>query len=202
MYLRSIFLLAIAAACPAADTAEQLHPSTVTRAVRKELYQRDLIEWSDELARQLDEADVRALMTALDVFIRAGQPERISRAIEKLRARKPGRLHAGGFWAERLLKLQYYTQARQWFDSVEPNICTRDLMKAFIRNWEATGDLDELEAWLKTKADRDNPVGRNCPGTLTPWRNGSAGIRLGVSRSSSILPPDVTWTESSPHSTG
>ena len=163
MYVRSIFLFTIAAACPAVDTAEQLHPSTVTEAVRNELYQRDLIEWSDQLDRELDEADVKALMTALDVFLRAGQPERISRAIEKLGARKSGRLHAGGFWPERLLKLEYYTQARQWFDSVEPNICTRDLMKAFIRNWEATGDLDELEVWLKTKADRDNPPGSELP---------------------------------------
>jgi len=152
-----------AVACPAADTAEQLHPGTVTEAVRNELYQRDLIEWSDQLARQLDEADVKALMTALDVFLRAGQPERISRAIEKLGARKSGRLHAGGFWPERLLELQYYTQARQWFDGVEQNPCDRNLVRAFIRNWEATGDLDELEVWLKTKADGDNPPGGKLP---------------------------------------
>lgn len=36
-YVRSVFLLAIVAAFPAADTAEQLHPGTVIGAVRKEL---------------------------------------------------------------------------------------------------------------------------------------------------------------------
>jgi len=37
MYLRSIFLLAIAAPCPAADTAEQLHPGMVTRSKTQEV---------------------------------------------------------------------------------------------------------------------------------------------------------------------
>lgn len=144
-------------ACPEGHTAEKLDWYTVTEAVRKELQQRDLIEWSDKLARQLDEADTATLITALDVFIRAGQPNRISQTIEKLRSRQLGRLPAGGWWfSERLLKLGYYTQARQWFDSMDQNVCDRALMRGFIHNWEETGDPGKLEAWLKMKADGED----------------------------------------------
>jgi hypothetical protein len=47
----------------------------------------------DKLASQLGEADASTLIMALDVSIRAGQPERIPRVIDELGARKSGRLH-------------------------------------------------------------------------------------------------------------
>lgn len=150
-------------ACREGHAAEQLDWLPVTESVRRELQQRDLIEWSNELARRLDEANTATLITALDVFIRAGQPKRISCAIQKLGAQQLGSLHDGGWCAERLLRLGYYTQAREWFDSVGQSFCGMDLMRAFVLNWEVTGKPDKLERWLEEKAggeDRSS-FGRN-----------------------------------------
>ncbi len=121
--------------------------------VDKQLQRRDLLEWADQLAGQLQKGNPRTLITALEVFLRAGQPDRTSTVIEKLAAAK-SQFSPPMYWVDRLLKRKYYKQARTWFDTFEGSEANYDLMHPFILNWEATGDRQELETWLRTKADK------------------------------------------------
>lgn len=122
-------------------------------AVDKKLQRRDLLDWADQLAGQLHNGNPRTLITALEVFVRAGQPDRISTVIEKL---APVKSHSPPpmYWVNRVLKRKYYKQARTWFDTFEGSEADYDLMHPFILNWEATGHRQDLETWLRTKADK------------------------------------------------
>ena len=60
-----------------------------TTRVTAELRKRDLLQWSDELAGNLATADAETLMVALEVFCRAGQPERVSQGIRRLQVGPP-----------------------------------------------------------------------------------------------------------------
>lgn len=123
-------------------------------AADKKLQRLDLLELADQLAGQLHKGNPRTLITALEVFVRAGQPHRISTVIEKLGAAKP-QSSPPMYWANRLLRRKYYKQARTWFDTFEGSEADYDLMHPFILNWEATGDRQELETWLRTKTEKD-----------------------------------------------
>lgn len=58
--------------------------SQVAAKVSADLHRRDLLKWSDELAGQLATSDMETLLVAVEVFRRAGQPERVSQAVLKL----------------------------------------------------------------------------------------------------------------------
>ncbi len=138
---------------PWAQNAGPVDWYATSTAVDKQLQRRDLLKWADQLAARLHNGNPRTLITALDVFVRAGQPDRISTVIEKLAAAKlqsPPPM----YWVDRLLKRKYYKQARTWFDTFEASEANYDLMHPFILNWEATGDRQDLETWLRTKADK------------------------------------------------
>ena len=150
----AVALLPWAAPAAGADKTRPVEWYTVIDAVEKELHRRDVLEWSDELAGQLDKADPATLITAAEVFLRAGQPERISTVIGKLGAVQ-ARFSSVSGWPDCLLKRKYYPQARAWFDTFENCHAHDKGMRAFFGNWEATNKKEDLEAWLAAKAEKD-----------------------------------------------
>ena len=127
--------------------------SRATATVPSTLLKRDLLTWSNELAANAKTADVKTLIVSLEVFLRAGQPDRISDVIPLL-GRHPEAGRPYGATAERLLRLGYYEQLRLWYDTFDM-LCPYDgRMAPFVKWLVATRGAKGAEAWLRDTACR------------------------------------------------
>jgi len=158
--------------------AVEIDWSSAVAMVPAALLKRDLLGWSDELAAKLNEADAEGLIVSLEVFLRSGQPERISMVIPRL-GKQPAVRPPGGYVAERLVRLGYYQQARLWFDTY-PADGAADAMAAFVKWLAEKESAAAAENYLRDKARRDLDRGfyrcGNWPGLY--WRRLQAGGKL------------------------
>lgn len=153
-----------------AKSAEAIDWGNVAAKVNAELRRRDLLKWSDELAAQLATADAETLPAAVEVFRRAGQPQRMTQAIVRL-GKLPVAGRSGNDWEmiERLLKLGWYDQARAWFDAFPQRGPSASEMQGFV-NWlvEKEGAAG-AEAWLRAKARNEESPGGILQGHWSRW---------------------------------
>ncbi len=124
-----------------------------TKSVLKELYKRDIIEWSNRLAGRLDKADRRTLFTALHVFARAGHTQRVSKAVR--------RVCKQGLSSQDCQNVGYFLSRRRLWAGLRLLLDAYPAFRpgnfqAYRGYWWRTGNRAELEAWLKVryKADR------------------------------------------------
>ncbi|HUT61547.1 MAG TPA: hypothetical protein VNA25_27215 [Phycisphaerae bacterium] len=123
------------------------------------LLKRSLLELSDELAANIETADAETLIVSLDVFLRAGEAERVSEVIPLL-GKAAGIGRPDGAVAERLLKQGWHEQARLWFDTFF-TWCPSDAeMKPFL-TWMAEKEGQAAtEAWLRAKSQQEQETHR------------------------------------------
>jgi tetratricopeptide (TPR) repeat protein len=137
-----------------AKQTEYIDWSRAATTVTRELRKRDLLQWSDELAGQLRSADANKVIVALEVFLRAGQPERVAQAIGKA-GEFPAAGRPDSYVAVRLLELGWYEQARAWFDTF-PALCPGEIaMRGFVGWLVQESGAARAEAWLREKARGD-----------------------------------------------
>ncbi|MBN1909036.1 MAG: hypothetical protein JW818_04795 [Pirellulales bacterium] len=131
----------------------------LTANVPQELAKRDLLDWSDELTRGLDTADAERLVVSLEVFLRAGQPERVAKAIPLMAKEKDltARYHYSTYFlAERMLKCGWHEQARLWFDAFSANgPYNGNAMNRLLEWMDRKEGKPATEAWLREKARRE-----------------------------------------------
>ncbi len=150
----------------------------IRREVIEELAERDVIDWSRQLAGQIDKADLPGLITALEVFIRSGHQERVPAMVRRLcgievgensnlvgtRLDRPALTDNCKYYVgETLIRFGLWDSTRIFFDAF-PEYYHADLPK-YREQWWKTGDRDELEAWLKGRCDvsREGSFGEGTP---------------------------------------
>ncbi|MBU4429148.1 MAG: hypothetical protein KKE37_07325 [Verrucomicrobia bacterium] len=121
------------------------------RTLAAELPRRDLLEWSDELAPGIPTADGPTLCLAISVFQRAGQPERISKVIPRLKDLLKAERTDGAviYW---LCPSGHYEQVREWLDAFPQDIYSTGEWKAFLNWFEKKEGAKAIESWLCDKA--------------------------------------------------
>jgi hypothetical protein len=119
------------------------------------LLKRSLLEVSDELAAKMETADAETLIVSLEVFLRAGQPERVSKVVPLLLGKAAEIGHPDGAVTERLLRHGWHEQLRLWFDAFFTWCPSHQEMKPFL-TWvvEKEGQA-ATEAWLRAKSQRE-----------------------------------------------
>ncbi len=123
--------------------------------VIKELHKRDVIEWSNQLATQLEKADRRTLFTALHVFIRSGRTERVSDVMRRLcRLSLTRPVHEN--IAHVLITNKLWDSIRILLDA-HPAFRPGDFQN-YRSHWWQTGDKAELQVWLKARYEADWPT--------------------------------------------
>jgi len=127
----------------------------VTARVRARLDKHNLLEWSDELLATLDKADATNLVMAIEVFLRAGQPERVSKVIPLLSKHSVKGCHE--YYPGRFLSRGLHTRAREWLDTFPDSCPSYHDMQDFILHFEKTSGSAELEAWLGEKVRCESP---------------------------------------------
>jgi len=161
-----------------ACAAEYTDWSEIRREVIEELAERDVIDWSRQLAGQIDKADLPALITALEVFIRSGHQERVPAVVRRLCGIEAGedsnsvgtRLdrrtlteNCKYYVGETLMRFGLWDSTRIFFDAF-PEYYHADLPR-YREHWWKTGDGDELEAWLRGRCEVSpkGPFGAGTP---------------------------------------
>ncbi len=154
----------------------------VRREVIEELAERDVIDWSRQLAGQIDKADLRGLITALEVFIRSGHRERVPAVVRRLcgievaedsdsvstRLDRPALTENCKYHVvETLIRFGLWNSTGIFLDAF-PEYYHADLPR-YREHWWKTGDRDELEAWLRGRCEV-NPEGSFGTGTPRIFR--------------------------------
>jgi len=124
----------------------------VRREVVEKLADRDVIEWSNALAGQIEEADRRALFTALDVFYRAGHTQRVPAVVRRL-CRLELQWWDKDYLSDSLIRFQLWDSLRIFLEACPDSRPSNFLQYLF--HWWETGDRVELEAWLKRRYEAD-----------------------------------------------
>ena len=165
-----------------ACAAEYTDWSEIRREVIEELAERDVIEWSSQLAGQIDKADLPTLVIALEVFIRSGHQERVPAVVRRLCGIEAGEdsNSVGGkperpaltenckyYVGETLIRFELWDSTRIFFDAF-PEYYHADLPR-YREHWWKTEDRDELEAWLKGRCEL-SPEGSFGEGTPRIFR--------------------------------
>jgi len=135
-------------------TKSTLDWGRVSATVPPMLLKRDLLEISDELAAKMETADTETLIVSLEVFLRAGQPERISKVIPLL-GKADGIGRPDGAVVERLLKQRWHEQARLWFNTFFTWCPSDREMKPFLTWMVEKEGQAATEAWLQEKSQRE-----------------------------------------------
>lgn len=157
-------------ACLSEDFAEESGLDVVSFRVRQELRTRDLLDYSNRLTEGLDGAEGQGPLTALNVFLRTGQTERISAAIRQIPVGSIIPIDAHDV-PKQLLKLKYFAQLREWLDRFPSGIGGFQYaeLESFLAEWERKQGKAQLESWLATKAELKLSVGRNRTLWPSPW---------------------------------
>jgi len=133
--------------------------SKAQQMLAAELPRHNLLKWSEELAAAIPTADGPTLCLAISVFRRAGQPERIARAIPRLKGLLDSERTDGVaiYW---LCRRGHYAQVRQWLDAFPQDICVGDgEMKTFLHWFEKKDGAKAVESWLRDKAAHERAAG-------------------------------------------
>jgi len=133
----------------------------VAAKVNSELQERDLLQWSDGLAANLAAADAETLQVAVEVFRRAGQPQRMTQAIAGLgKLEFASRDGSDGEMTQRLLELGWYDQARAWFDTFPQRGPALPEIHGFVRWLVEKEGVAGARDWLRDKArQEESPSG-------------------------------------------
>jgi len=145
-----VALASLVAAAPA--WAEYTDWWEVRREVIEKLADRDVIEWSNELARQVDDAELRTLFTALDVFYRAGHADRVPALVRRF-CQLELQWWDQEYLADTLIRFKLWDSLREFLEAY-PRYCPANFHQ-YQRHWWETGDRAGLEAWLKVRYQAD-----------------------------------------------
>lgn len=115
-----------------------------------------LLEVSDELAAKMETADAETLIVSLEVFLRAGQPERVSKVIPLLLGKADEIGSPDSAVTRRLLKEGWYEQLRLWFDAFFTWPHSDDAMKPFLAWMVEKEGQAATEAWLRAKSQGED----------------------------------------------
>jgi hypothetical protein len=123
------------------------------RKVPEMLLKQDILTLSNELLAKLPTDDVRTLVVAAEVFLRAGQPNRLAKVIPML-AKMPKTAYMGNP-VSRMVSRKYFPEALLWFDAfLTPPSCFTE-MKLFLAWMIQKDGRDVTEAWLRNKAAQE-----------------------------------------------
>jgi hypothetical protein len=178
-----LFLLAVMFTCSTIANAAQdpldaadpepksaVNWTNVAATVPPILVKRSHLEWSDELAAKMETADAESLIVSLEVFLRAGQPERVSKTI-RLLGKAAGLGRTAASVADRLLKRGWFEQARLWFDTFPLASWSWDSDMMPLLTWMAENQGQAAaDAWLREQSRREQESQRNWEHHLgMPW---------------------------------
>lgn len=140
---------------PRLETKSTVDWGRAIAAVPPMLLKRDLLEVSDELAAKMETADAETLIVSLEVFLRAGQPERVSKVVPLLLGKAAEIGQPGGAVGERLLKQGWHEQLRLWFDAFFTWCPSDREMKPFLAWMVEKEGQAATEDWLRAKSQRE-----------------------------------------------
>jgi hypothetical protein len=142
------------------ETKNTVDWGNVAATVPPILVKRSHLEWSEELAAKLETADAETLIVSLEVFLRAGQPERVSKTI-RLLGKVPGISNPSVAVTDRLIKRGWYEQARLWFDTFPTARWLDSDIRLFLTSMAENQGQATTEAWLREKSRREQESQRN-----------------------------------------
>jgi len=145
-----VALASFVAAAPA--RAEYTDWWEVRREVIEKLAERDVIDWSNELAGQVDDAELRTLFTALDVFYRAGHADRVPALVRRF-CELELQWWDKEYLADTLIRFRLWESLHEFLEAY-PQFCPANFHQ-YQWHWWETGDRAGLEAWLKTRYQAD-----------------------------------------------
>ena len=115
--------------------------------VQESLWDRDLLEWADELNENLDSANAKQLCISLEVFTRACQPERINLALRRLGQCKI-EYQLDPNLTEKISKREFWDSLQVFYETLPINPhCYWDM--AVPQYLEKTQGRESARRWLK-----------------------------------------------------